>query len=319
MFQINDDLDNIKYQCFKLNWILFQSHLHTFFFSNVANDKLFVVISLPQNCGHRFLLKYFVPVDSLFPYVLDRDFSTIRNLVTVIIKSESLRRQSSTSIRKWFSYQFVSKMDPPFPTLKRNAAKGDREINATSVTMPLVRQEIWGHIWKNIIAKHHTNAANVTLQLFMHAVWGHIWKPTLENNCTNATYVTMNLFGQAIWGHIWKLTLEINHTDATNATMHLLRQAIWGHIWKRTLETNPTNAANAVMHQFGQIIWGHIWKHIVGSSNHTNATNTNMQLLRRSLWGHIWKLTLEKNHTDATNVTMHLFRQALWGYIWKLT
>ena len=32
MFQINDDLDNIKYQCFKLNWILFQSHLRTFFF-----------------------------------------------------------------------------------------------------------------------------------------------------------------------------------------------------------------------------------------------------------------------------------------------
>ena len=82
----------------------------------------------------------------------DRDFSTIRNLVTVIIKSGSLRRRSSTSIRKWFSYQFVSKMDPPSPTLKRNAAKGDREINATSVTMPLVRQEILGHIWKNIIA-----------------------------------------------------------------------------------------------------------------------------------------------------------------------
>ena len=86
------------------------------------------------------------------------------------------------------------------------------------------------------LEKSQTNANNVTMLLLRQAIWGHIWKRTVEKSQTNATNVTMPLPLQAILGDIWKHTLEKSQTYATNVTMHPIRQAIWGDIWKRTVE-----------------------------------------------------------------------------------
>jgi len=74
-----------------------------------------------------------------------------------------------------------------------------------------------------------TNATNVTLLLLGQAIWGHIWKRTVGKIKTNATNVTLHPFRQAIWGDTWECTVEKSQTNATNVTLHLLGQAIWGH------------------------------------------------------------------------------------------
>ena len=51
--------------------------------------------------------------------------------------------------------------------------------------------------------KSQTNATNVTMHLLRQAIWGHIWKHTVEKNQVNATNVTLPLLRQSIWGHIW--------------------------------------------------------------------------------------------------------------------
>ena len=74
-----------------------------------------------------------------------------------------------------------------------------------------------------------TNATNVTLLLLGQAIWGHIWKRTVGKIKTNATNVTLHPFRQAIWGDTWECTVEKSQTNATNVTLHLLGHAIWGH------------------------------------------------------------------------------------------
>ena len=44
-----------------------------------------------------------------------------------------------------------------------------------------------------------TNATNMTMPLLMQAIWGHIWKRTVEKSQTNAVSVIMHVLGQAIW------------------------------------------------------------------------------------------------------------------------
>ena len=53
--------------------------------------------------------------------------------------------------------------------------------------MPLLRQAIWGHIWKHTVEKSQRNATNVTLPLLGQALWGDILKHTVEKSQTNAT------------------------------------------------------------------------------------------------------------------------------------
>ena len=100
-----------------------------------------------------------------------------------------------------------------------------RKINATNATMHLIRQAIWGDIWKIIVSESKTNATNVIMHPPMQALWGHIWKRTVEKSQTNATNATMPLLRQTIWDNIWKRTVEKSQRNATNVIMLLLGQA----------------------------------------------------------------------------------------------
>ena len=110
----------------------------------------------------------------------------------------------------------------------------------------LLRQAIWGYIWKCTVEKSHSNATNAIRHCLKQAIWGDIWKRTVEKSQTNATNVTLHPLRQAIWGDIWKHTVEKSPTNATNVTLHPLAQKIWRHIWKHTLEKSPTNATNEI-------------------------------------------------------------------------
>ena len=85
---------------------------------------------------------------------------------------------------------------------------GKGQINATNATLYLLRQAIWGHIWKRTVEKSQINAANVTMHLLMQEVWGHIWKHTVEKSPTNVTSVTLHALIQDLWEGIWKATVE---------------------------------------------------------------------------------------------------------------
>ena len=52
--------------------------------------------------------------------------------------------------------------------------------------MPLLIQVIW----KSTVEKNHINATNVSMPLLRHVIWGDIWKYTAEKNQTNANHVT---------------------------------------------------------------------------------------------------------------------------------
>ena len=130
---------------------------------------------------------------------------------------------------------------------------GKCQSNATNVIVLLLRQAIWGHIWKCTVEKSQTNATNVTLHLLGQVIWGDIWKHTLEKSQINAINVTLHPHRQAIWGGIWKHIVEKSQASATyldrvglgnltKPTLPLLMQAIWRHIWKRTVEKSQTNA-----------------------------------------------------------------------------
>ena len=45
------------------------------------------------------------------------------------------------------------------------------KTDVISVTMPLLRQAIWGHILKRTMEKSQTNATNVTLHAFENKQW----------------------------------------------------------------------------------------------------------------------------------------------------
>ena len=101
--------------------------------------------------------------------------------------------------------------------------------------MHLLRQAIWGHIWKHTAEKSWTNATNVNMPALIQVLWGRIWKHTVEKSQTNVTYVTLHPLVQTIWGDIWRRTLEESYTSATNVDLPPLRQALWGDIWKCTV------------------------------------------------------------------------------------
>ena len=51
-----------------------------------------------------------------------------------------------------------------------------------NVTMPPLRQALWGH--KFTVEKSQTSTTNVTLYLWRPAIWGDIWKRTVKTNLT---------------------------------------------------------------------------------------------------------------------------------------
>ena len=121
------------------------------------------------------------------------------------------------------------------------------------------RMQTWKY-WTKIlkISESHISATSATMYLPIQAIWGHIWKSTVEKGQTNVIYVTLRLLRQAICGDIWKYTVGKSQTNATNVTLHHLMQALWGDIWKRTVEKRQTNAANVTLHHLMQALWGDI-------------------------------------------------------------
>ena len=65
-----------------------------------------------------------------------------------------------------------------------------------------------GNIWEHTVEKSQTNATSVTLHLLMQAIWGLIWKHTLGKKRSNATIVIMHPLRDVIWGDIWKPTTK---------------------------------------------------------------------------------------------------------------
>ena len=51
------------------------------------------------------------------------------------------------------------------------------------------------HIWKHTVS---TNATNVILYILKQVIWGNIWKDAAEKSQTNATNLTMALLQQNI-------------------------------------------------------------------------------------------------------------------------
>ena len=87
------------------------------------------------------------------------------------------------------------------------------------------RMQTWKY-WTKIlkISESHISATSATMYLPIQAIWGHIWKSTVEKGQTNVIYVTLRLLRQAICGDIWKYTVGKSQTNATNA---LWRKPHW--------------------------------------------------------------------------------------------
>ena len=66
--------------------------------------------------------------------------------------------------------------------------------------MHLLMPAIWGNIWKRTVEKSRTNATSVTLPFLRQAIWGDIWKPTVEKGQTSATNVTLPDLSKVLWG-----------------------------------------------------------------------------------------------------------------------
>ena len=88
---------------------------------------------------------------------------------------------------------------------------------------------IFGYTLKLPLEKNCPDATKATMHVLKQVVWGDIWKPLKYH--TNNTNVTWNLPSRNIWG----VTLDKNKTNATNVTFHLFRGVIWEDIWKATL------------------------------------------------------------------------------------
>ena len=55
-----------------------------------------------------------------------------------------------------------------------------KQTNVTNVTLPLLRQAIWGGIWKRTVGKSKTHVINATLLPLIQVLWGSILKYTVE-------------------------------------------------------------------------------------------------------------------------------------------
>ena len=84
------------------------------------------------------------------------------------------------------------------------------------------RMQMW-QSWRKQLAMslNQTNVTNLTMHLLSQAIWGHIWKYTVEKSQTSAANVTLPLLGQMIWRGFWKRTVEKRQTNAINITVHL--------------------------------------------------------------------------------------------------
>ena len=111
---------------------------------------------------------------------------------------------------------------------------GESQTNATSVTLHLVRQVIWGYIWRHTVEKTQTYATSVTLRPLMYIFWGHIWKRSGEK-LKKCDRCDLHHFRRAIWTAIWKHTVEKSQTNITNLTLHIFVQTHRGVISKHTM------------------------------------------------------------------------------------
>ena len=91
--------------------------------------------------------------------------------------------------------------------------------------------------------KSQTNATNVTMHLLKQAIWGNIWKRTLESNkCksrTNATNVTMHL--------LWKCTVvkKCNQCDYASSQAGDLRIHLKTHNGENSNKCNQCDYASS--------------------------------------------------------------------------
>ena len=119
--------------------------------------------------------------------------------------------------------------------------KEKSQTNATNVTMPLLRQSIWGNIRKFTVEKSQINAASVIMHPTRQAIWGHIWEYTLEKSQTNATNVILLPPEKIIWGHIWRNThqnkvqmhsemVKIEHLRCNSPELCFEPPKIWGQL-----------------------------------------------------------------------------------------
>ena len=70
----------------------------------------------------------------------------------------------------------------PFENLFENTQWKKKQTNANSVILYLIRQEIWGDIWKHTVEKSQTNVTSVITHLhpLVHIIWGLIWEHRME-------------------------------------------------------------------------------------------------------------------------------------------
>ena len=59
-----------------------------------------------------------------------------------------------------------------------------------------------GRQFEDTFENAQTIATNVTLNLLKQAIWGNIWKRTVEKSQIDATNVTLHPLIQALLGHI---------------------------------------------------------------------------------------------------------------------
>ena len=100
----------------------------------------------------------------------------------------------------------------------------EKKTNANSVILYLIRQEIWGDIWKHTVEKSQANATNATLLSLWQVIWRDIWKHTVEKSQINVTSVTMHPIMHKVWKFIWLNIVEKSQTNAASVTMHPHRQ-----------------------------------------------------------------------------------------------
>ena len=91
------------------------------------------------------------------------------------------------------------------------------------------RMQMWKS-WRKML-KSWTNVTNVTLPLLAENIWGHIWKHTVEKSQTNATSVIMHLFTQVPWRIIWKSIFEETFEDTLKWHMEITRKLTKHSMW----------------------------------------------------------------------------------------
>ena len=95
------------------------------------------------------------------------------------------------------------------------------KTDVISVTMPLLRQAIWGHILKRTMEKSQTNATNVTLHAFENKQWRKFkqmsgeqmfynQQPSQASNLLRHPYLGAN-YTKLLWGRDLKLLGKLHN------------------------------------------------------------------------------------------------------------